>query len=219
MNILAAADLHGAHATYAWLAEVALERRPAAVVLAGDLLSGRGELATIEESQEADARKTLALLAKVPCPVLYIMGNDDMVELPSGFKDRIPLHGRRHELGRFNFVGYQYSLPFMAGRFEKPEEGIAADLRELAPLVDASTVLVTHSPAFGILDLGLLDRNAGSRSILALIEARRPRAHIHGHIHQQVGRSGSHFNVGTAGRRRALLLDLVTLEDEVIEVG
>ena len=57
------------------------------------------------------------------------------------------IHRRRVELGRWGFVGYQVSLPFMGGVFEKKEAAIEADLDRIRPLVDERTVLVTHGSA------------------------------------------------------------------------
>jgi len=218
MRMLAAADLHGAHDTYAWLVELARQRAADVLVLAGDLLGGSPDL-PVEEAQAEDARLILELLDPCPCPVLFVMGNDDLLELPSRSDRTVSIHGRRWSLGPHNFVGYQYSLPFMAGVFEKPDHEIEADLDALAPLVDEHTILVTHSPAFGILDRGILNRRAGSHAILDFVRTRRPRAHIHGHIHQCVGRQGRHWNVGTYQARRAVLIDLDALEDEVIMTG
>jgi Icc-related predicted phosphoesterase len=219
MRVLATADVHGVRETYSWLEDLARMRRPDAVVLAGDLLGGACEAPTIEEAHAIEARALVEVLARFDCPVLYIMGNDDMVELPPHADHVIPIHARRWEGRRFGFVGYQYTLPFMGGIFEKPESAIEEDLRPLSRLIDEATVLVTHSPAYGILDVGILDRHAGSTSILSVIEERRPRAHIHGHVHQGAGRQDRHFNVAAAGRRRAVLLDLETLEDEVLVAG
>jgi len=218
MRILAVADLHGAHDTYAWLVELARQRAVDVLVLAGDLLGGSPDL-PVEEAQAEDARLILELLDPCPCPVLFVMGNDDVLELPSRLDRTVSIHGRRWSLGSYNFVGYQYSLPFMSGVFEKPDHEIEADLEALAPLVGERTVLVTHSPAFGILDRGILNRRAGSHAILDFVRTRRPRAHIHGHIHQCVGRQGLHWNVGTYRTRRAVMIDLDTLEDEVIVSG
>ena len=89
-------------------------------------------------------------------PVLYIIGNDDLVELESD-SDRVQsMHGRRITCGPVNFVGYQDSLPFMGGTFEKPDAAIDPDLACLPPF-DPGTVFVSHSPAFGVLDPGFGD--------------------------------------------------------------
>ena len=53
--------------------------------------------------------------------------------------------------------------------FEKPEESIGDDLVALDSFIDECTVLVTHSPAYGILDKGILGRRAGSHSIRDVI--------------------------------------------------
>ena len=77
------------------------------------------------------------------------MGNDDLVELDSR-SDRVQsLHGRAITSGPFTFVGYQYSLPFMGGTFERPDADIESDLTRLPPF-DAATIFVSHSPAFGV---------------------------------------------------------------------
>lgn len=118
----------------------------------------------------------------------------------------------------FSVVGYQYSLPFMGGTFEKPEAAIAADLAPLAGLVDAGTIFVSHSPAFGILDPGFADVQIGSRSLRQLFDSTPFLAHIHGHSHGGFGRSGKHFNVASGGRRRAMVLDTESMTHEVLNV-
>jgi Icc-related predicted phosphoesterase len=83
-------------------------------------------------------------------------------------------------------------------------------------MVDDHTVFVTHSPAYGVLDTGVMDLPSGSVSIRELIERTRPILHIHGHIHQQFGNRGRHFNVAAAGHKRAVVIDTDTLRYEVV---
>lgn len=217
MKILACADIHGQHETYAWLARCAGWADCAALVLAGDLLGCPDGHATVEDAQRADAAAIAAILREIDLPVLYIMGNDDLVEFEPGAGRMQPLHGRRLDIGRYNFVGYRYSLPFIGEATEKPEDDIARDLIAIRDLVDENTVLVTHSPAFGILDVGILGLHAGSTSLRDLVENRRPRVHVHGHVHSQFGRDGRHFNVAAERHRRAVRIDLETLEAETLE--
>jgi Icc-related predicted phosphoesterase len=122
------------------------------------------------------------------------------------------------ELAKANFVGYQYSLPFMGGVYEKPEDEIRTDLGQLEGLVDSETVLVTHNPAYGMLDLGVLDIHAGSLSIMDLVRTRKVRVHVHGHIHQCFGRVDRHLNVASGGRFRAMVIDPESL-DVTVERG
>jgi Icc-related predicted phosphoesterase len=127
MKLLASADVHGEWPVYAWLMIMAAEHDVDAIVLAGDLLACPDGFDTPEEAQQHEARKLAKLLDCAGVQVLYIMGNDDLVEM-NPLSERVQsIHGRRVEFGSCNFVGYQYSLPFMCGNFEKPEAGIQAD--------------------------------------------------------------------------------------------
>jgi Icc-related predicted phosphoesterase len=121
-------------------------------------------------------------------------------------------------LGAFGFVGYQYSLPFMGGVFEKPEAGIATDLASLENFIDSQTVFVSHSPALGILDPGFGDSRIGSEALGRFLERHPCLVHIHGHSHAGFGRLGRHLNVASAGQRRAMLFNLETKQHQVLGV-
>ncbi len=216
MRILAVSDVHGNHETYRWITRVAKTRSLELVVLAGDLLGYAEGFDTIEEAQRADAPRVVSLLGALTVPVYYIMGNDDWVELEPADERFCSLHGKRVDRAEFNFVGYQCTLPFMGGVNERSEEAIASELSRLEPLMDERTVLVTHSPAAGVLDSTLLGP-AGSASISEAIRRRGVRAHIHGHIHESFGRAGQHFNVAAGHKRRAILIDLKAMIHEVVE--
>ena len=215
MRILAASDIHGRHDVYNWLASLANAMPVEALLLAGDLLGIPDGFETVEAAQQSDADSIARILKAVSVPVYYIMGNDDFVELTAASRQVRSLNLQRVDVGSYNFVGYQYTLPFMGGVFERSEEAIARDLESLAHVMDDRTVLVTHGPALGILDSTLLGP-AGSASLRDTIEKRGVRAHIHGHIHSCFGRSGLHFNVAAAQRHRAMVIDLETMLHEVV---
>ncbi len=219
MRILAAADIHGFWPVYDWLLATARHHSVDALVLAGDLLGNPDGFDTPEAAQRHEAGLLIELLHSAELPVLYIMGNDDLVELDSVTNRVQSIHGRRVELGNINFVGYQYSLPFMGGTFEKPEAGIQSDLFRFGPLLDSNTVFVSHSPALGTLDPGFGEAQIGSGSIRELLESNPLLAHIHGHSHAGFGRTQNHFNVASAGRLRTMIIDLETLEHQVLTQG
>ena len=216
MQILASADLHGDLEIYGWLVGVVADTNADVLVIAGDLLDGLDMVGTIEEAQRSTAVEILNIIGTLTQPVLYAMGNDDMIELEPLSDSIQSINMSRIEIGTVSFVGYQYSLPFMGGKFEKAEEGIRDDLAALDSLIDERTVLVTHSPAYGILDRGILGRPAGSQSIRDLVENRNPLLHIHGHIHREFGVQGRHFNVAAAGHKRAVLIDTETSGYQVL---
>jgi Icc-related predicted phosphoesterase len=217
MRILAASDIHGRYEVYDWLVHLAISEHADAVVLAGDLLGYPDGYESVEAAQAADRDQVHSRLARLDLPVFYIMGNDDWVELEAPFAHHESIHGRRIECKGFNFLGYQYSLPFMGGVHEKPEEEIGADLAALESMIDEQTILVTHTPAHGILDRGVLDQHAGSSSLGETIQRCNPRAHLHGHIHRDFGRVDRHFNVASGGAKRAMLIELDTLKHRILE--
>ena len=212
MRILATADIHGVLSVYEWLVELVKEHEADLVVVAGDLFAGFQE-----EAQREQRGEIIPLLKRMPVPVLYLMGNDDFVHLDYEDERVKPLHGRRLDYGGHGFVGYQYSLPFVGGIFVKPETEIERDLGSLEPLLDEQTVLVTHSPAYGVLDRVHSGEHVGSRSLAGLLGRKPVLAHLHGHIHESVGREGNHFNVAAAGRRRAVVIDLPSLDSKVLQ--
>lgn len=216
MRILAGADFHGNLEIVEWFVKQARSFKFEAIVLAGDQLGYTDEVEDPVEDQTLNARRVEAMLLEVGVPVLYIMGNDDLIELDPVPDKLIPIHNRRVELGDFNFVGYQYSLPWMGGDLEKPDEEIEEDLKAIEGYLDGQTVFVTHSPAHGILDPGAGPLKIGSRALRDLLERHQIRAHIHGHSHSGFGRDGYHFNVASAYSKRAMLIDLETLEHEVL---
>jgi Icc-related predicted phosphoesterase len=217
MKVLASADLHGKWPVYEWLVRTASAHEVEAILLGGDLLGCPDGFDTPEAAQEHEAQRLSEFLASIGLPILYIMGNDDLVELNPTSERVQSIHGRRIQLGACAFVGYQYSLPFMGGTFEKPEPGIKVDLAALNHLVNADTVLVSHSPALGVLDPGFGETHIGSSSLRDFLERHSCRAHVHGHSHAGFGRQGPHFNVASAGRKRAMILDLATLEHQIVQ--
>ena len=210
LRVLAAADLHGILTVYDWLVEEA-NRSADLLILAGDLFTG-----DLPENQKRRSGKILEILRRVSVPTLYLMGNDDEIEL--GYEDKLirPLHGRVIEVGGFRFAGYQHSPPFVGDVFVRTEEEIAAELRQLEPQVLPDTVLVTHSPARGVADVTFGGERAGSTALRDFLERVPVRAHIHGHIHESFGREGKHFNVAAAGTCRAMRIALPSLESEVV---
>ena len=216
MVILASADLHGDKDIYEWLVGAAISAEPDVMVLAGDLLGVSTASGTIEEAQQMNAYEILKIINQIDLCVLYLMGNDDAIELEPNGDSMRSINGVRIEIGDLNFVGYQYSLPFMGGIFEKSEDAIRNDLVSLFSLVDDHTVFVTHSPAYGTLDTGVFGLPAGSQAIGELIEHRKPLLHIHGHIHEEFGIWGRHFNVAAAGHKRAILIDTYTMDYQIL---
>lgn len=87
--------------------------------------------------------------------------------------------------------------------YEVNEPEMRARVDRLAMRLVADSVLVTHGPAYGVLDR-VRGVNVGSKALGSLVVTLQPRAHLHGHIHeangmQLVGRTLV-SNAATAGR-------------------
>ena len=89
--------------------------------------------------------------------------------------------------------------------------------RRLEPLLEKPAILVTHAPAYGFLDRSYGGEHVGSRALGALLHRRAVLVHIHGHIHGDFGRDENHFNVAAAGQRRAVVIDLPSLDHQVLQ--
>jgi Icc-related predicted phosphoesterase len=219
MRILACADIHGREDVYGWLVSVALDRRPDLIVLGGDLFGFPEVFSSVESAQKAQGDEISTILSRAGLPVFYIMGNDDWIGWTSRSSLIQSIHGRRVECGAVNFVGYQFTTPFVGSPHEKPEEGIRADLDKLTPLIDLHTVLVTHGPSRRSLDWTSAGEFVGSSALAEFMASHQVRAHIHGHVHHAFGRDRNHFNVAAAGTRRAMLIDLDSMEHEIVTGG
>lgn len=211
MRILASADVHGVLSVYAWLVESVKQYQADLLALAGDLFAGDRE-----DAQREQARQIIPVLKGAAVPCFYLMGNDDNVELDYEDEQIKPVHGRRLIRGSYNFVGYQYTPPFAGTVFVKPDREMEKDLQLVEPLLDTKSILVTHAPAHGTLDSSLVGEHVGSRSLAALLDRRPVLAHIHGHIHDSFGHEGNHFNVAAAGQRRAMIIELPSLDWRVV---
>jgi Icc-related predicted phosphoesterase len=219
MKILACSDLHGFENTYHWIYTLCEELYPDLITISGDLFGFFGNFSSVELAQQNDAKKLKTILSGLTIPVLFIMGNDDFITFKPELEYVHNIHGSRFEFRGFNFIGYHYSLPFIGGIFEKPEPAIESDLAGIKELVNEKTIFVTHSPAFGILDLSSSGIHIGSKSILNFVEKHKIYMHIHGHCHEGFGNTGIHFNVAVGGRMRAMLIDLDDLSYQKLEAN
>jgi Icc-related predicted phosphoesterase len=216
VRVLAISDVHGHFEVYRWMQTLVARDPVDAVILAGDLLHGAGDELSIEEAQRREADQLVEILSELQVPVFYVMGNDDMIELD--FEDELvrSIHQRAIALGGYEFLGYQFSPPFMGGIHEKLEDEIREDLRSVEPLMHERTIFVTHTPAHGFRDVTAMGDHVGSLSVLDTVRRTKVRAHIHGHIHKCFGREGIHFNVASGRAFRAMRIDLDEMEHSIL---
>jgi len=123
------------------------------------------------------------------------------------------IHARRVDWRGFTFAGFGGSPPTPHGTLVEYSE---ADIyKQLAPLVDAKTIVVTHFPPHGILDETRDLKHVGSLSLRKIIEEKKPRAVICGHIHEREGEKQALITkvvkLAPLERGKAVVLELETL--------
>ena len=87
----------------------------------------------------------------------------------------------------FNLKMYScsYTPIFYDWAFMKKE----SELKEIFKRIpDDTDVLITHGPAYGILDKNYRGNCCGSHALLERIQEVKPKLHIFGHIHQSYGK-------------------------------
>ena len=205
MRILFSSDLHGHIGAYKRFSELLSEEQFDLGILGGDLMS-------YSQDKEETERTIKEILHRARTRILFIMGNDDGI-LDYDWDDTELLNNcnmKRLPIGNHTFLGYQYTNPFVGGPFEKTEQLQREDLPILKGLIESSTVLVSHGPAFGTLDVTFSGDHVGSRALRTLVEESNPLFHLFGHIHHSAGIQGRSINGAYPDLGKFVSLDLDT---------
>ena len=176
MKIYAVADIHARQRRLDCIAANVNRLSPDLVVVAGDLTSYRASSHVVRE------------LAILPVPVFAILGNTDRklvgrhisrsAGITSGYLP--PTHDRPLALVGLNGT---VPLPFRS-RIALREN---RKLKEIASLVTPKSILVVHTPPWGILDEVMGKFHAGSKNLLEFIRHKEPLMVLCGHIHERPG--------------------------------
>jgi len=174
MKILAFSDMHGEDEFLDHLRMHLAINKYDAIVIAGD----------IEGSEYTE--ELLSILSGIK--VFIVSGNMDskgVIELLD--KKGVLIDGRKQRLdGDWYIAGAGGSLP---GPFHTPNERTETEIKiqlEKAD-IDEYTILLTHTPPYGIFDEPMPDVHIGSRSIREFILNKKPILNICGHVHEQQG--------------------------------
>jgi Icc-related predicted phosphoesterase len=145
-----------------------------------DAVAGVGDFASVHEGLE----QTVRPLREVGVPVLLVPGNNETVDAlraaTAGWDGTTVLHGEGSEIDGVSFFGIGAGVPTTPWEWsfdltEDEAEGMLSGMPEGA-------VLLSHSPPKGHVDKGL-----GSTAVLRAAEAKRARAVLCGHIHEEWG--------------------------------
>ena len=173
MKLLLASDIHRDLAAALSLVERSVDAD--ALVIAGDLAVMRNGL-----------EEVVGVLSESACPTVLVPGNGEsdreLAAACAGWPVAHVLHGSGCELGGVPFWGLGAAVPvtpFGAWSFDLSE----AEARPLLEGCPEGAVLVTHSPPLGHVDVAGQGDHLGSRAVLEVVERKRPRLVVCGHIH------------------------------------
>ena len=176
MRIYAVADIHGKPDKLALTEEMVEEHHPDVLVLAGDITSFR------------DPMSVISRLNDLPVPVLGVRGNMDrriVNRLLEENSNTISLHAKEHVFKGVSFVGISgtVTLPFRS-KVAMRERRM---LELIGPLVSRNSVMVVHTPPWGILDEAFNKFHVGSKLLANFIVRHQPRLLLCGHVHDRTG--------------------------------
>lgn len=135
--------------------------------------------------------KTISWLKEISTPTVLVPGNAESLEELQSASVQWPsanvLHGSCVDLNDITFFGIGGGVPitpFGSWSYDFSEE----EAEELLMNCPMGSVLVSHSPPYGMLDLSSHGRHLGSTAVLKTIEDKSPKLVVCGHIHESGGK-------------------------------
>ena len=179
MRIVAISDTHGKHN---------LLQLPK-----GEMIIHAGDISA--EGSEGEVRNFLRWFAKLDFKYkIFIAGNHDFFfdgetnnylakVIPTGI---IYLNDSGVTIEGFSFWGSPVTPWLYDGAFNRTRgSNISKHWKLIPPSTD---VLITHGPAYGILDKNKVNFSAGCKSLKKIILSIQPKIHVFGHIHESYGK-------------------------------
>ena len=205
MKLLVIADVHGEEVVLDKIKDI--HKKYDYVVIAGDLTDG-----------SLDFAKRFFEIKNI----LFVPGNADPPLIERTARGiRKSLHKNLIKLDSIKLIGFGYSNPTP---FRTPGELSEAEIyRQIKNLpIDEQTILVTHVPPYGLLD-EVNDMHIGSRSLRKIVDERKPRLHVFGHVHEIIGKKKfgnvTLINIPSAMELKGLEINIEkTLSCEFVEL-
>jgi Icc-related predicted phosphoesterase len=151
-----------------------------------DFVIGAGDFANFRRGLEP----TIEILSQISRPTIVVPGNsesdDELLTACQAWPAATVLHGSGTTVNGVDFWGIGGGIPvtpFGPWSFDFTE----AQAELMLAGCPAGSVLVTHSPPRGAVDVSSGGRSLGSIAIRETILARQPRLVVCGHIHESAG--------------------------------
>ena len=142
--------------------------------------------------------------------IYWVPGNMERLDICGDFPEKC-LHMNKLGLeDGLSLVGFGFSAPTPFGTpGELSEEEIYSRMKGLP--IDEKTILVTHTPPYGVLD-DVEGVHAGSKSVKRIMEEKKPLVLACGHIHHKEGKEKvgetTVVNIPQGNRHRGVLLEI-----------
>ncbi len=179
MNILALSDIHGKTKRVEEILKK-VEGEFDLVALLGDLT---------DFGPKERAVEIMDLIKEYTDTVIGVPGNCDPMGVEEVINEKgVLIDGEVAKINNYEFIGLGGSnpTPFDTPR-ERSEEEIKEVLENLFTNASNETVLISHAPPKGYLDLAS-GNHAGSESVKEAIEKYKPSLVLSGHIHEAKGK-------------------------------
>jgi Icc-related predicted phosphoesterase len=161
-----------------------------------DILIHAGDFCNYDRKEEVDS--FLTWFASQPAKYkIFIAGNHDLLydsNFYPDFQDKkifypkyynsIYLENNGINIEGLNIWGSPYSCDFGGWAFMKKDKDLQSIWNQIP---DATDILITHSPPFGVLDKTTKNLNVGSKTLRNKVRKIKPKIHIFGHIHEASG--------------------------------
>ncbi len=177
MRLLLFSDLH---------CDASAARRLVDRARQADVVVGAGDFATARRGLHV----TLDVLAAIDHPAVLVPGNsesvDELAEACRDWDQAHVLHGTGtlvHDVPFFGIGGGIPVTPFGSWSYDFTED----EAEELLAECPEGGVLVSHSPPKGVVDVSSRGLSLGSVAVREVVERRRPKLVVCGHIHDSAG--------------------------------
>lgn len=211
MKILFGSDFHGLSEAYQRFADLLASPGFDVGVISGDLTS-------FSHDPAEQQRSLKEILWKAEKTVFVVMGNDDGL-LGNEWTSEKNVHNinlTKASLNGYIFIGYCYTNLHISGLFKRSEQEQEKDFGRLAKYLDEKVVLITHGPAYGVLDQAAFGIHIGSHALARLLSKNKVAYHLFGHAHSSFGHSGNSVNGAYPKSHQFFSVDLDTGEIEVV---
>lgn len=145
-------------------------------------------------------RELRSVLRKSEKPVVLIPGNHDLAEWHS---DNIihNVHNKAFSYHEFTFIGFKYTSLDINENLE------SRYIKRVERRITQNTILVTHAPPYGVLDVNYRNNHLGSKAIARLNANSNVVLHLFGHIHDSFGFKGKSANGSFVKGRKFIAID------------